>query len=53
MRKWSRKVYKLHVVKVVGIILNENPKSVRDHPVLKEFMDVFPEEIPILPLKEK
>ena len=40
---------KLYAINVDDLLLNENPTSVRDHPVFNEFMDVFPEEIPGLP----
>ena len=49
LRKCLRKGCKLYVVNIFDLILNENPTSVRDHPVLSEFMDVFPEELPRLP----
>ena len=40
----------IYGVNIADILLNENLKSIRDHPVLSEFMDVFPEDIPwILP----
>ena len=44
-----RKGCKLYAVQVTDLLLNENPTQVTDHPVLSEFMDVFPEEIPGLP----
>ena len=49
LRKCLRKGCKLNVVKVSDLLLNENPTFLRDHPLLNEFMDVFPEEIPRLP----
>ena len=49
LKKCLRKGCKLYAVKVVGLLLNQNLTSVRDHLVLNEFMDVFPEEIPGLP----
>ena len=42
LRKCLRKGCKLYAVKVVDLLLNENPTSVIDHPVLNEIMDVFP-----------
>ena len=45
LRKCLRKGCKLYVVKIVDLLLNENPTSMRDHPFLREFMDVFPEDI--------
>ena len=53
LRRFLRKGCNLYVVKVVDLLLNENPRSVRDHPVLNEFMDVFLEEIPRLAPKRE
>ena len=41
-----RKGCKLYGVKIAKLLLNENPTSIRDHPALSEFMEVFPKEIP-------
>ena len=41
LRKCLRKGYKLYDIKIVDVLLNENQTSVRDHPVLSEFMDAF------------
>ena len=49
LRRFLRKGCNLYVVKVVDLLLNENPKLVRDHPVLNEFMDLFREETCGLP----
>ena len=49
LRKCLRKGCKLYVANIVDLLLNENQTSIRDHPFLSEFMDVFPEEIPGLP----
>ena len=49
LRKCLRKGCKLYAVKIVDLLLSENPTSVKDHLVLSEFMDVFPKEIPGLP----
>ena len=50
LRKCLSKGSNIYGVNIADILLNENLKSIRDHPVLSEFMDVFPEEIPqILP----
>ena len=48
LRKCLRKGCKFYAVKVVDLLLKENPIPIRDHPVLNEFMDVFPKEIPRL-----
>ena len=40
---------KLYAVKIADLLLNENPTSVRDHPVLNEIMDVFLVEIHGIP----
>ena len=42
LSKCLRKGCKLYVVKIDNLLLNENPTSVRNHPVLSEFMDVLP-----------
>jgi len=44
-----RKGCKFYAVKDVDLLLNENKKPIRDHPVLNEFMDVFREETRGLP----
>ena len=49
LRKWLRKGCKLYVVKISYLLLNENPTYVREHRVLNEIMDVFPEEIHGIP----
>ena len=49
LRKCLRKGYNIYVVNIVDLLLNENQTSIRGHPFLSEFMDVFPEEIPGLP----
>ena len=42
LRKCLRKLCNLYAVKIADLLLNENPTSIRDHPVLNKFMDVFP-----------
>ena len=49
LRKCLRKGSKIYGVNIVDLLLSENPTSIRDHPILSEFMDVFSEEIPGLP----
>ena len=39
----------LYAVNIADLLLYENPRSIKDHPVLSEFTDVFLEEIPGLP----
>ena len=48
-RRFLRKGCKFYAVKDVELLLNENKKTIRDHPVLNEFMDVFREETRGLP----
>ena len=49
VKKCLRKGCKLFSVRVADLLLNENMTSLKQHPVLEEFLDVFPEEIPGLP----
>ena len=49
LKKCMRKGCKLYAVRVADLFLNENQTSLNEHPVLGEFLDVFPEEIPGLP----
>ena len=44
-----RKGYKLYAIRVLELRLNENHTPLKQHTVLDEFPDVFPEEIPGLP----
>ena len=44
-----RKGYKLYAIRVLELRLNENQTPLKQHTVLDEFPDVFPEEIPGLP----
>ena len=52
LKKFMRKGYKIYVVRFTDL-LNENQTSIDEHPVLSEFLDVFPEEIPRLPPQRK
>lgn len=49
LKKCLRKGCKLFAIKVTELLLNENQTSLKQHPVLEEFPDVFPQEIPGLP----
>ena len=49
LNKCLRKGYKLYAIRVLDLLLNENQTPLKQHPVLDEFPDVFPEEIPGLP----
>ena len=40
-----RKGCELYAVNIDDLLLNDSPTYIRDHPVLSEFIDVFPEEI--------
>ena len=44
-----RKGYKIYGIRVLDLLLNENQTPLKQHSVLDEFPDVFPEEIPGLP----
>ena len=51
LNKCMRKGCKLYDVRVIDLHFNENTTHVKDHPILSEFMDVFLEEVPVLPPK--
>ena len=53
LKKCLRKGYKLYAIRVLELLLNENQTPLKQHPVLDEFPDVFPEEIPGLPPQRK
>jgi hypothetical protein len=48
MRKYCRKGCPLYAIQVLKIIEGAKP-SPDDHPILREYRDVFPEEVPGLP----
>jgi hypothetical protein len=48
MRKYCQKGCPLYVVQVLKTTEGADPSS-DDHPILREYRDVFPEEIPGLP----
>jgi hypothetical protein len=48
MRKYCRKGCPLYAIQVLNIIEGAKP-SPDDHPILREYRDVFPEEVPGLP----
>jgi hypothetical protein len=50
MRKYCRKGCPLYAIQVLKTIEGAKP-SPDDHPVLREYRDVFPEEVPGLPLR--
>jgi hypothetical protein len=50
MRKYCRKGCPLYAIQVLKIIEGTKP-SPDDHPILREYRDVFPEEVPGLPPK--
>ena len=50
LKKCSRKGCPMYAIQVLNSIKDKYLK-VKDHPMLWEFMDVFLEEVPILPLK--
>ena len=49
LKKCFRKGCNLYAVRVADLLLNENLTSLKQHPILDQFSDVFPEEIPGLP----
>jgi len=50
MRRYCRKGYPLYAIQVLKTIEGEKP-SLEDHPTLREYRDVFPEEVSGLPLR--
>ena len=50
MRKYFRKGCPLYAIQVLKTMEDEKP-SLEDHPTLREYRDVFPEEVPGLPLR--
>ena len=51
MERPLRKGCKVFVVYIMNINENNNKLKLEDIPVLKEFEDIFPEEVPGIPLK--
>jgi hypothetical protein len=50
MRKYFRKGCPLYAIQVLQTIIGAKP-SLDDHPILREYRDVFPEEVPGLPTR--
>ena len=50
MRKYCRKGCPLYVIQVLESVEDDKP-SLEDHPILREYRDVFPEEVSGLPLR--
>jgi hypothetical protein len=50
MRKYCRKGCPLYEIKLLELVEDDKP-SLEDHPILREFRDVFPEEVPGLPTR--
>jgi hypothetical protein len=50
MRKYCRKGCPLYAIQVLKTIEGAKPRP-DDHPILREYRDVFPEEVPSLPLR--
>jgi hypothetical protein len=48
MRKYYRKGCPLYVIQELKSVKDDKP-SLEDHPILREYRDVFPEEVPGLP----
>jgi hypothetical protein len=48
MKKYCRKGCSLYAIQVQKSVDNEKP-NIGDHPILREYKDVFPEEVPGLP----
>jgi hypothetical protein len=50
MRKYCKKGCPLYAIQVLKSVEDDKP-SLEDHPTLREYRDVFPEEVPGLPLR--
>jgi hypothetical protein len=50
MKKYCRKGFPLYAIQVLDSVKDQKP-SLEEHPILKYFRDVFPEEVPGLPPK--
>jgi hypothetical protein len=48
MKKYCRKGCPLYAIQVLESVENEKP-NLEDHPILREYRDIFPEEVPGLP----
>jgi hypothetical protein len=48
MKKCCRKGCSLYAIQVLEYVENDKP-NLEDHPILREYKDVFPEEVPGLP----
>jgi hypothetical protein len=48
MKKYCRKGCSLYAIQVLESVENDKP-NLEDHPILREYKDVFPEEVPGLP----
>jgi hypothetical protein len=48
MRKYCRKGCPLYAIQVLKSVEDDKP-SLKDHSILREYRDVFPEEVPCLP----
>ena len=51
LKKCFRKGCQLYAIKVVEIKLERPKRTLEQFPILKEFQDVFPDEIPLFPPK--
>ena len=49
LKKCMGKGCNLYMVQITDVLLNKGQTHVKDNPVLREFMDIFSEEIPRLP----
>jgi hypothetical protein len=47
VKKYCRKGFPLYEIKVLNFI-KDSKTSLEDHPILREYKDVFPEEVPVL-----
>jgi hypothetical protein len=50
MRKYRRKGCPLYAIQVLESVEDDKP-SLEDHPTLREYKDVFPEEVSGLPMR--
>jgi hypothetical protein len=49
VKKYCRKGCPLYAIQVLKFVENDKPSGPEDHPILREYKDVFPEEVPGLP----
>jgi hypothetical protein len=50
IKKYCRKGCPLYAIQMLESVEDDKP-NLEDHPILREYKDVFPEEVPCLPSK--